>query len=243
MSTTSPITSESFAESPVPECAAAPAIAPTYLYPANGTLADLQSHLGDIPLERIRLVPPPGYATEEDVVRLAETGEGACELVDGVLVEKTVGAWESRLGAIIEYFIERYLDANPIGFTLGEKGALRTVAPRVRMPDTCFVSWTKVPGNDFPRVGVLPFGPDLAVEVLSPSNTRREMVRKLEEYFQSGTQLVWYIDPVNRTVKAYTTVDQCVDLTEKDALDGMDVVPGFRLPLAELFEEAGPREE
>jgi Uma2 family endonuclease len=240
MSTTSEITSESFADLPAPVGTAANA--PTYAFPSHWTLADLQSHLGDIPLERIRLVPPPGYATEHDLVRLAETGEGACELIDGVLVEKTMGTWESRLGFIIGHLIQSYLDDHPIGFVLGEKGALRTIVPQVRMPDACFVSWKKVPGDDFPQAGVLPFGPDFAIEVLSPSNTRREMARKLDEYFQAGTRVVWYIDPKARTVTVYTAVDQKITYGENDELTCGDVLPGFRFRLADAIEKSNRRE-
>jgi Uma2 family endonuclease len=77
--------------------------------------------------------------------------------------------------------------------------------------------------------------PDLAVEILSESNTVGEMERKVRDYFFAGTRLVWYIDPRRRSVRVYTNPDQCVELGERQTLDGGAVLPGFSLPLAQLF--------
>jgi Uma2 family endonuclease len=76
----------------------------------------------------------------------------------------------------------------------------------------------------------------LAVEILSPSNTTREMRLKVREYFESGVRLVWIIDPVKRTAEVYSAPEVKRSLTESGTLDGGDVLPGFRLPLAKLFE-------
>jgi Uma2 family endonuclease len=81
--------------------------------------------------------------------------------------------------------------------------------------------------------------PDLAVEVLSESNTQTEMIRKLKDYFFAGTRLVWFIDPDSRTAQSFTAPDQFITLTEADDLTGGDVLPGFRLNLGELFSAAG----
>ena len=82
--------------------------------------------------------------------------------------------------------------------------------------------------------------PDLAVEVLSEGNTKQEMERKLKDYFFAGVRLVWYIDVKKRTVEVYTSPDQGVTLTEGQNLDGGDVLPGFRLPLRQLFARLAP---
>jgi Uma2 family endonuclease len=84
--------------------------------------------------------------------------------------------------------------------------------------------------------------PDLAVEVLSEGNTPQEMNRKLHEYFQAGTRLVWYVDPAARTVTVYESIDRATPLGEHDVLDGGDVLPGFKLSIGELFRRAGERE-
>ena len=82
------------------------------------------------------------------------------------------------------------------------------------------------------------------IEVLSKGNTKREMVRKLDEYFRAGVRLVWYVDPKSRTVRVYTTPDDSVVLSEDQHLDGGDVLPGFALSIRDWFAEAertGPR--
>jgi Uma2 family endonuclease len=214
---------------------------PTFLFPDTWTIADFQAHLGDIPAERIRLAPRPGYATEEDLVRLQESKEAFCELVDGVLVEKPMGAFEARLAVIFILYIEAFLEPSGQGFTLGGDGPVRTVVPQVRMPDVCYVSWDKIPSGIFPPDPVLPVAPDWAIEVLSPTNTRREMARKLAEYFQAGTRLVWYIDPRKRTTDVYTAIDRCVTVGENDELDGGDVLPGFKIRLCDVIERANRR--
>src|SRR5215467_4851145 len=84
------------------------------------TVADLLKHLGDVPAHRVRLHPSPGTATEQDVI----AAEGAldkrlCELVDGTLVEKAVGHYESRVAHLIGYFIEKYLEQHDLGICYG----------------------------------------------------------------------------------------------------------------------------
>ena len=79
--------------------------------------------------------------------------------------------------------------------------------------------------------------PDLAVEILSSSNTPREMQRKRGEYFDAGVRLVWIIDPEARTVVVHTSAAEPVILSAHDVLDGGEVLPGFTLPLGELFAE------
>jgi Uma2 family endonuclease len=79
--------------------------------------------------------------------------------------------------------------------------------------------------------------PDLAVEILSKGNTKKEMARKLREYFGAGTRLVWYVDVKKQAVDAFTSPYDRAQLGVDDTLDGGDVVPGFRLPIRELFVE------
>src|SRR3954462_11965292 len=78
---------------------------------------DLIAHLGGVPPERIRMHPPPGTATEKDLLRLAERDKILCELIDGVLVEKVMGAREGGVGGVILSRIEFYLLENDLGAT------------------------------------------------------------------------------------------------------------------------------
>ena len=213
-------------------------------FPADWTIADMLAQLGDVPPDRIRLVPLPGTATEQDVVDIqARTGR-SCELIDGVLVEKTMGYIESLLAMAIGESLRRFVRPRRLGIVLGEAGAMRILRGQVRIPDVCFLSWERFPGGELPKVQIPAVAPDLAVEVLSPGNTEGEMQRKLRDYFAAGVRLVWYVDPATCSAKAYAAPDQCTTYTEAESLPGGDVLPGFELPLGELFAEVrGPGEQ
>jgi Uma2 family endonuclease len=207
-------------------------------FPTEWTLADMLANLGDIPPERIRVSPPPGMATERDVLQAKSQFNRVCELINGVLVEKTVGYLESLLAIEIAHFLKLFLQTHDLGIVLGEAGPLRILPSQVRVPDVCFISWDKFPDRRLPDQPVPRLAPDLAVEVLSPGNTEAEMWRKLHDYFAAGVRLVWYVDPRARSARAYTAVEQCVVLGEQDSLSGGEVLPGFELPLKELFAKA-----
>ncbi|MCZ6875647.1 MAG: Uma2 family endonuclease [bacterium] len=84
--------------------------------------------------------------------------------------------------------------------------------------------------------------PNLAIEVMSESNTMGEMARKWCEYFAAGVQLLWFVDPKTRTVAVYTAPEQFTLRHEEDTLDGGAVLPGFSLSLRELFQELDRQE-
>jgi len=202
------------------------------------TVADLIASLGDVPLSRVRLDPPPGQATEADLLRLLAAKDGLYELVDGTLVEKAMGWKESLLATWIAHQLLKFLEGNDLGGVTGPDGTLRLRRRLVRLPDVAFVRWENVPPDDeLPQIPDL--APDLAVEVFSPSNTAREMARKRREYFGAGTTLVWQVYLKTKTVEVYTSPGRFRTLGLTDTLDGGDVLPGFRLSLAELFADRG----
>jgi Uma2 family endonuclease len=199
-------------------------------------LAALLHQLGDVPLERIRMEAPPGTAIEKDVLALRAGPERRlCELIDGVLVEKAMGARESLLAGVIVHLIWAYLSKNDLGVVLGADGMMRTFPDQVRIPDVSFISWDRYPGNEVPDEGISSFLPNLAVEVLSPGNTKGEMERKLRDYFLAGIELVWIVDPKTQTAKAYSSPEDMQRIGKTGSLDGGAVLPGFRLPLKQLF--------
>jgi Uma2 family endonuclease len=201
------------------------------------TLADLLERFGPIPAARIRYDPPPGTATEDDVIALEARENRLFELVDGVLVEKAMGFYESflamRLAQFLSVFVERYT----LGIVAGADGMLRLAPGLVRIPDISFVSWARLPQRRVPRQPIPDLVPDLAVEVLSDSNTPREMAQKLREYFAAGVRLVWYVDPVLQEIHVYTAPDQHEILTTDHTLHGGEVLSGFTLPVRQLFAE------
>jgi Uma2 family endonuclease len=200
------------------------------------TFADIARRLGDIPPERIIWLPRP--ATEADVLRAA-AGEPKrlTELIDGILVEKAMGQCEGFLAASLIAFLMAHVRANRLG-VVGAPGTILRLKPgQNRLPDVSFTAWASLPTADahLQRVGA--YAPDLAVEVVSEGNTRAELARKRAEYFAAGTKLVWEIDPDARTVAVYTGPTAHTLLTAADALDGGAVLPGFALPLADLFDD------
>lgn len=203
------------------------------------TLADLLDRLGNVPPERIPVHPAPGTATEDDLLVRCEE-QRLCELVDGVLVDKPVGFHESLLGTQLIRFIGRFLDEHDAGLVLGADTMLRLAPGLVRLPDVSFFSWDRFPGRRLPTTQVAALTPDLAVEVLSPSNTPREMTRKLHEYFDAGCRLAWYVPFGERVVRVYTSPTAVRTLGEDDVLDGGAVLPGFSLVLRDWFDRAGP---
>lgn len=209
--------------------------------PLYETAADLHDHLGHIPLHRIRLYPPPGTAVLADVLAVQEQEDRLCELVDGVLVEKAMGYYESRLALLIGYFLEVFLQLHDLGIVLGADGMLQLLHDQVRIPDVSFLSWVHFPDRELPSEPIPRLVPDLAVEVLSASNTAQEMNRKLQEYFAAGTQLVWYVDPEAQGITVYTAPEQWIELGIEDVLDGGNVLPGFQLSIRDLFDRAGRR--
>jgi Uma2 family endonuclease len=208
--------------------------------PTTWTMADLLKHFGGISPRRIRLHPAPGTATEQDVIDIQDHEDRLYELVDGVLVEKIMGFSESYLAVQIIHFLCSYLEQHDLGIVVGADGTVRLMPRLVRIPDVCFVSWKHLPLRRVPADPIPDLAPDLAVEVLSKGNTKREMARKLKDYFLAGVQLVWFVDPAKRTVAVYTAPDEWTVLAEEQTLDGGSVLPGFRLPLRELFAKLSP---
>ncbi len=214
---------------------------PPTLLPTEWTLADVQAHLGGIPLERIRLYPPPGMATEQDALDLDDHEDRLCELVDGILVEKVMAAFESLLAAILIHKVHAFLEKNPVGIVLAPDGMLWIMPRKMRIPDVSVIRWERFPDRKVPRDAIFRVAPDLAIENLSKGNTEGEMRIKVPEYFRAGVQLVWLIDPEGRSARVYTSVEKCDVLDENGVLDGRDVLPGFQFRLGDLID-AVPRE-
>lgn len=202
------------------------------------TLADLLEQLGDIAPDRVRFHPAPGTATEEDVLALRNSPEHRlCELVDGVLVEKAMGFRESLLAGMLVTFLLTFVRSRNLGLVTAPDGTMRLAPGLVRIPDVAFISWDRLPNRRVPTEPIPDLAPDLAVEVLSTGNTPGEMARKRQDYFAAGVQVVWQVDPNTRTVEVFTAPDQSTVLHAAQTLEGGTVLPGFTVPLQELFSE------
>jgi Uma2 family endonuclease len=204
------------------------------------TIADLLYALGGISPHRILLRPPPGTATEEDALALLE-GERRrrVELIDNILVEKEMGVREAFLGTWIATLLNMFIAPRRLGLVGGADTIIRLIGRQLRLPDVSYFLWTQLPAG-FMDARISEVSPVLAVEVLSDSNTRAEMEQKRREYFASGTQLVWIVDPRTETVAVYTDPTAHTTLTTADTLTGGAVLPGFSVPVAELFSYLDP---
>lgn len=207
------------------------------------TLDDLLEHLGGIAPSRVLYRPLPGTATESDLIAANERKLSIYELVEGVLVEKGMGKLESFLAGTIFAILREFLLRHNLGILMGADGTFRLSPSSSRVPDVAFISWGRIAGSVMTEEALADSIPDLAVEVLSPSNARAEMARKRREYFEAGVRLVWEVDPQARTVSVYESPETPTVLDALATLDGGAVLPGFALPLAELFAELDRRGE
>jgi Uma2 family endonuclease len=160
------------------------------------------------------------------------------ELVDGELVMMmTPAGWmHGYLVAKIGAMLASYVEQNELGMVFGEQtGFILSRRPdTVRAPDASFVREGRIP-DDRNLTDYFPGAPDLAVEVLSPSNGASTMAHKIIQYFAAGTQLVWVVNPKAKLVVVHAPDREPVTLHEGDALDGEDVIPGFHYKIAQLF--------
>jgi Uma2 family endonuclease len=202
-------------------------------------LNDLLARFGDYPPERVRLRPAPGTATKQDVIDIEAAENRLCELIDGVLVEKAVGFREAFIASLLGRRLGNFAEQHDLGVVLGSDGTVELFPGQVRIPDVAFYPWDKLPNRQLPDDPIPGLHPDLAVEVISRTNTKGEMFQKLKDYFFAGVRLVWFIDHRDRTVEVYTAPDQLATLTDADPLTGGAVLPGFAVPVADLFASQG----
>ena len=184
-------------------------LAPTISLPKgfhNGIL--WLSSLGDVPLERVVFDPWPGFATEDDLIQVVDGDhKRLCELIDGTLVEKTLGTYESVVAIAIATALRNFVSPRNLGYVFGADAMMRTRPRRVRLPDVSFIRAERLQGSGASWNAIFEGTPDLAVEVISPGNSKAEMQQKLQEYFAAGTVLVWYVYPKDQTVHVYTSAE------------------------------------
>ena len=130
------------------------------------------------------------------------------------------------------------MDEHGLGVVAGADAPHRILLDQVRYPDVAFLSYAKLTKTEGPHPKVPNWVPSLAIEILSESNTRAEMTRKLADYFEAGVELVWYVDPPTRTVKVFTSPNDSQTYGEDDLLNGGNVLPGFQLSIREWFDKA-----
>ena len=172
--------------------------------------------------------------TVEELMRLPDDGQFH-ELDAGRLVCIPPSAHtSSAVAALLLIKLGAFVLQHSLGRVTGEQGGflLRRRPDIVRAPDVGFIQRDRLV-NVGP--GYFPGAPDLAVEVLSPTDRYSAVSRKVSQCLCTGTRLVWVIDPYNRTVAVHRRSREVIELTQDGVLDGEDVLPAFHLALAEIW--------
>ena len=188
-----------------------------------------------------KLVPkspplPPEMRAIPTTMTLEEFLEQDVEGYEYVSGELVPMAPPSREHGEISVNVIRYLDAHVYQNKLGRLYTAETtfqVGERTAKPDVAFVSTDRLTGDKTKGFSI---PPDLAIEVVSPSDVQSRIAEKALAYLDAGTRLVWVIEPVSKTVTVYRSETDIEMLTREDTLTGEDVVPGFTCLVARLFE-------
>ncbi len=147
-----------------------------------------------------------------------------------------MGFQESRIAVILIGYLFEYVNKHDCGFITGEAGPYRMKTKNVRLPDVTYISRNRFPSReDANNPKVCPVSPDLVVEVLSESNTRKEIEKKQIEYFETGVRLVWIINPRKCIVTVQRADGTHTVLDRKSKLSGEDVLPGFKLEISKFL--------
>ncbi len=154
------------------------------------------------------------------------------ELIDGEIVEKMVSFEPARIAINIAYFMRGFLFQHDIGYVTGADGGYSLSDDNMLIPDVAFISKARLPEQPEREA---PVPPDLAVEVKSPTDRKREMRLKAEKYLAHGTAMVWLIFPDEQQVEVYLQDEDVQTFGINDTLDGRDVLPGFTLPVSDIF--------
>src|SRR5258708_2407355 len=169
------------------------------------------------------------FAQIED---LPENADRILELIEGEIVEKVPSFEPSRIAARIIMLFGTYLLPNEIGYVTGADGGYRISDGDVLNPDVGYISKKRLPERPRREVQI---PPDLAVEVKSPTDTKRGMRRKAEKHLAAGTQIVWLVFPDEQQIEVYVLDQDVVTVGIDGRLDGGDVLPGFTLKVRDIF--------
>jgi Uma2 family endonuclease len=167
------------------------------------------------------------------ISELPENRDKILELIDGEIVEKVPSFTPSRIGMRLGRFVDTHVDENNLGYVTGADGGYILSEDDTFNPDVAYISKIRLP--ELPAREV--HGPpDLAIEVKSPTDSKRAMRRKAETYRRYGTKMVWLVFPDEQIVEVYVADEDVKTLGMDDTLDGGDVLPGFVLPVSKIFQ-------
>ena len=178
----------------------------------------------------ISLMPLETDMTLEDFL---ESDLEGYEYVKGVLIPMPPTSGEhGDISSNVNWYLDSHVRENQLGRIYTSDTGFR-IGERVLMPDIAFVLSARLPDD---RRKAFSIPPDLAVEIVSPTDVHYNVIEKALAYLNAGTRLVWVIEPVGKTVTVYRSQTDIKTLTREDTLSGEDVVEGFSCQVAQLFE-------
>ncbi|MFQ5804792.1 MAG: Uma2 family endonuclease [Candidatus Methylomirabilales bacterium] len=172
--------------------------------------------------------------TVKELMSLPDDGN-KYERVKGVLKVTPAGHEQEYFGIWLATLLTNYVRSRKLGQVYGSNAGYRLPNGDVRAPDVSFVRQERIPGGRPPK-GFAEYAPDLAVEVLSPNQQLQDLGEKVGEFLDWGTPLVWVLDPEAQSVTVYRSLTEVYTLGSEDELSGEEVIPGFSVRVAELFE-------
>ena len=174
--------------------------------------------------------------TEEELMALPKDGYKR-ELIEGEIIMSPAGYRHERIVAVLLSAMLPHATNHRLGVVCGSGLGCWMNSGNLLSPDISFIAKSRLAVTAVEKEKYLRGAPDLVVEVLSPWDRSARLQEKLPDYFSSGARLIWVLDPAEKTVLVYRTPEPDRLLRVTDTLEGEDVLPGFRLPLAELFAE------
>src|ERR1044072_1717233 len=175
-------------------------------------------------------------STASDLYEMPDDGF-RYELVKGELRKMSpAGSEQGAVIVNITVLLGQHVKANKLGVCFGAETGFKIASDpdTVRAPDVAFIRQERIPEGGLPKK-FWPGAPDLAVEVLSPGDSRREVDEKIADWLEAGARAVWVINPKRLSVSTYRSLTDVTRLSEEDELDGGDVVRGFRCKVSEIF--------
>lgn len=173
--------------------------------------------------------------TAEELERVSIPGK-VTELIRGqLIVREPPGTWHGAVSARLTARLSVFVDERGLGLVFGQDTGFKIESKpdTVRAPDVAFVARERL--DAVHERGYAALAPDLLAEIVSPDDRPGEILAKVAAWLEAGVRLVWVIDPLRKVARVYRPDGSMTSLEEEDALDGEDVLPGFRCGLKGLL--------
>jgi Uma2 family endonuclease len=176
---------------------------------------------------------PPTRFTPDDVLKLED--QGLYELVDGQLVEKPMSSEASKVAGIIGGHFFLYTQRSGAGDHYPEQAfqCFSHDPDLIRRPDVAYIVASREASVN--KTGHITIVPDVAVEVISPTDRVYDLDEKIADYKTAGIKMIWIVDPKARNVRVIRPGEPTIELEEHQILSGEPVLPGFSVRVADLF--------